>query len=419
MSKAIECRFGADLLERIPKRAWAEGELDDITLHFTARSLPDELSQLRECNQTLEGTYRLCFGLDAAESHLEGRVSASRCFGGEWISLTIRIKSRESSKSSGGALNEAPPQKYRLQKPKFGRYLIQTDTNCRIIWDEIRKSLRNESPQGVIVVSAGTDSGKSTIAQGLALNQILALAEAQAWPHLVTFEEPIEEWKIQKHLNTSSNPPAYEEVKFMSPLAAHAWGFFFTPRQWKDDVSSLRKAVKDALRQSPKCFYVGEVRDDNDWRQVMFLAGTGHLVVTTTHGGSTVETLNRIFTALKARTPADRAMIASRILSVVNLQRFELGGAPGAKGAISAIVPHIWVRNSNSLNGLVQPGLSSVTPDGRGTIGRREILRKAREMESTYLKDPQNALKADQLGRIEEAFRQLQRRVTLQDLRPT
>ena len=50
------------------------------------------------------------------------------------------------------------------------------------------------------------------------------------------------------------------------------------------DAASLSNAGSNLLRQTASAFYIGEIRDDADWEQALFLAGTGHLIVTTTHG---------------------------------------------------------------------------------------------------------------------------------------
>ncbi len=151
---------------------------------------------------------------------------------------------------------------------------------------------RNRS--GLILLAGGTKSGKSKVARAIALeairkNVIVRIEAASSvlkrdnrLPHLVTFEDPIEKWEILgKGLiwGSSSDDPF--------PSLRH--GFCFTPRQKGIDALTLRDAIADAKRQTPACLYVGEIRNTVDWREVLEFAGSGHLVVATTHASSLIE----------------------------------------------------------------------------------------------------------------------------------
>ncbi len=83
------------------------------------------------------------------------------------------------------------------------------------------------------------------------------------------------------------------------------------------DGSSLATLVKAVLRQDPDVIAIGEIRDRATARAAMQAALTGHLVLTTTHAGDTVEVLIRL---LDMRIPPYvlrsglRAVMAQRLL---------------------------------------------------------------------------------------------------------
>src|SRR5207249_2189827 len=110
------------------------------------------------------------------------------------------------------------------------------------------------------------------------------------------------------------------EVLDLSPeeLARRGFGIDYTSRQKGIDVHDLKCASEDALRQTPAVFYIGEVRDASDWKEVLEFAGTGHLVVTTAHAGSLIEAMIKLLGAVDAKTPADRRRYAEKILAVVH-----------------------------------------------------------------------------------------------------
>ncbi|MBI1324165.1 type II/IV secretion system protein [bacterium] len=60
------------------------------------------------------------------------------------------------------------------------------------------------------------------------------------------------------------------------------------------DGGSLAALVKAVLRQDPDVIAIGEIRDRATARAAMQAALTGHLVLTTTHAGDTVEVLTRL-----------------------------------------------------------------------------------------------------------------------------
>jgi len=139
------------------------------------------------------------------------------------------------------------------------------------------------------------------------------------------------------------------------------------------DCPSLKAALQDARRQTPALFYYGEVRNHEDWEPILDFAGSGHLIVTTTHAGSLVESFQHIAAAVGADTPAEIGALAGRILASVHLRALHWG--VGKKKKL-AILPAVWRRNSASMAQLVADGLGSVlphnpkSPENVGSFGR-------------------------------------------------
>jgi len=219
------------------------------------------------------------------------------------------------------------------------------------LWDLIDQ--KDVPTAGLIVVAGATHSRKTTYAREIGRRYVERALERRGRdngrPHVVTCEDPIENYFA------------------FNPEDAIEAGFDYTPRLKGKDTPTLGKAIKDALRQKPVLFYVNEVREDQDWRELLHFAGTGHVAVTTTHAGSLVEAFERILIASDARTPDDRSHVASRIIAIVHVRDVE-----------NELVPAMWVQTPRSRIGLTQDGLASLVPaSGNGGCYGRELFAKA------------------------------------------
>lgn len=127
----------------------------------------------------------------------------------------------------------------------------------------IRASTR--SPHGMILVAGPTGSGKSTT--------LYALLEEMADPKLkfITIEDPVErriEGVQQIQVRINRNEP--------------------------DRSLTFARGLRTVLRLDPDIIMVGEIRD-SDTAQISIQASlTGHLVLSTVHANSSVETLKRL-----------------------------------------------------------------------------------------------------------------------------
>ncbi len=120
------------------------------------------------------------------------------------------------------------------------------------------------SPQGIILVTGATGTGKSTTLASF----VQILNETQNL-RIVTIEDPI-------------------EYQFTDGTC------LITQREVGSDTLSFQSALKRVLRQDPDVIMVGEMRDQETFETALNAAETGHLVLTTLHASSAAHSVNRI-----------------------------------------------------------------------------------------------------------------------------
>ena len=166
--------------------------------------------------------------------------------------------------------------------------------------------------------------------------------------HLITCEDPVENWVSPDVKKTEANP-ALEISDFLRKQ-----GIVYTPRNIGADVKDIAQALKDAKRQTPACYVVGEVRDAKDWNEVIDFASTGHLIVVTTHASSVREAILKIFKAMKVHRAQERRQIANSLLAVVHAELIGVKYKTGDKKR--AQQPMCWLRDASSVNQLTVDG---------------------------------------------------------------
>lgn len=137
-----------------------------------------------------------------------------------------------------------------------------------------------ELPQGLVLVTGPTGSGKSTT-----LAAMIDHINRSEFGHLLTIEDPIE--------------------------------FVHTPqkclinqREVHRDTHGFNEALRSALREDPDYILVGEMRDVETIRLALTAAETGHLVFGTLHTSSAAKTVDRIIDVFPA---AEKSMIRSML----------------------------------------------------------------------------------------------------------
>ena len=150
---------------------------------------------------------------------------------------------------------------------------------------------------GLILITGPTGSGKSTT-----VASCLDWINRHHARHIVTLEDPI-------------------EFLFENRLS------FFSQREIRQDSESFAVALRAALRQSPDVLFLGEIRDAETAVTALHAAETGHLVISTLHSSSVVETLDRFSHLLKAETSGALNLLASQLIGIVSQQLLpRLGG---------------------------------------------------------------------------------------------
>ncbi len=150
---------------------------------------------------------------------------------------------------------------------------------------------------GLMLVTGPTGSGKSTTVASCLdwINRNLAR-------HIVTLEDPI-------------------EYLFENELS------FFSQREIRQDSESFATGLRAALRQSPDVLFLGEIRDPETAITALHAAETGHLVVSTMHSSSVVDTLDRFSHLLKSETSGALNLLASQLVGIISQQLLpRLGG---------------------------------------------------------------------------------------------
>ncbi len=152
-------------------------------------------------------------------------------------------------------------------------------------------------PNGLILVTGPTGSGKSTTLAAMvnAINQSCA-------KHILTIEDPIE----YRHANQKS---------------------IVHQREIGRDAHSFKAALHAALREDPDVILVGEMRDSETIEAAITAAETGHLVLSTLHTRSAVNTISRIIDAFPPEKHRQiRGQLASLLRGVITQQLIPMSG---------------------------------------------------------------------------------------------
>ena len=153
--------------------------------------------------------------------------------------------------------------------------------------------------RGLILMVGATGSGKSTT-----LAAMLELRNRSLPGHILTIEEPI-------------------EFLFQSKKCV------INQREIGRDTESLQVALRNALRQSPDCILIGEIRDRETMTAALSYALSGHLVMASLHANNSHHALGRI---LSFYTPEARPVLltdlAAGLRAIVSQRRLraEAGG---------------------------------------------------------------------------------------------
>ena len=166
-------------------------------------------------------------------------------------------------------------------------------------------------PQGLILVTGKTNSGKSTT-----LNALINEINEQQNKKILTLENPVE----YKHHSKKSLIVQKEVGRGRDSL-------------------TFSDGVKNSLREDCDILVIGEIRDKVTMEAAIEMAESGHLVVGTLHTKSCAETIDRMINFYEVRDQASIKYLLSALLKLVVSQR--LLKAANGKGLV--LVPEVMV----------------------------------------------------------------------------
>ncbi len=173
-----------------------------------------------------------------------------------------------------------------------------------------------EKPQGLVLVTGPTGSGKSTT-----LAAMIQYMNRTMRKHIVTLEDPIE--YLHKHHTC-----------------------IIDQREVGSDTNNFANGLRAALRQDPDIIFVGELRDLETIQTAITAAETGHLVLGTLHTASAPSTINRILDVFPPAQQAQvRIQLASVLVAIVSQRLFPVLGKSGRKAATEILINNAAVAN--------------------------------------------------------------------------
>ena len=152
-------------------------------------------------------------------------------------------------------------------------------------------------PQGLILVTGKTNSGKSTT-----LNALVNHINETQNKKILSLESPIE----YKHTSHNSIIVQKEVGEGMDCLTYH-------------------DGVKNALREDCDILVIGEIRDKVTMEAAIEMAESGHLVIGTLHTKSCAETIDRMINFYDVRDQMQIKYLLSALLKLVISQRLLVG----------------------------------------------------------------------------------------------
>jgi twitching motility protein PilT len=172
-------------------------------------------------------------------------------------------------------------------------------------------------PYGLLLVCGQTGSGKSTT---LAASVQSVLNEQKC--KVVTFESPVEA--------TLTNSVGLVEQHEVGPDA---------------DLHDFQAAIRSSMREDPEIILIGEMRDAPTIIDGLRAADTGHLIISTLHTGTAVDSTSRLMDAAPANEKEFyQSMLAGLLVGVLCQKLLPRIDRPGRVAAYELMVVNDAIR---------------------------------------------------------------------------
>ena len=182
-------------------------------------------------------------------------------------------------------------------------------------------------PQGLVLVTGKTNSGKSTTLNAL-INEI---NESQN-KKILTLESPVE---FKHHCKRS--------IIVQKEVGRG------------QDVTTYQAGVKNSLREDCDILVIGEIRDRETMDAAIETAESGHLVIGTLHTKSCAETIDRIINFYDISDQQSIKFLIASLLKLVTSQRLIRG-----KNDKLVLIPEVMVVD-NVISGIIRKEKFSVS----------------------------------------------------------
>ena len=182
-------------------------------------------------------------------------------------------------------------------------------------------------PQGLILVTGKTNSGKTTT-----LNALINEINENQNKKILTLESPIE----------------YKHKCKKSIIVQKEVGV-------GQDCLTYSSGVKNSLREDCDILVIGEIRDKETMDAAIETAEAGHLVIGTLHTKSCAETIDRLINFYDIRDQQTIKFLIASLLKLVVSQRL----LPGRSGEL-VLVPEVMVVD-NIVSGIIRKDKISVS----------------------------------------------------------
>ncbi|AKS39095.1 twitching motility protein PilT [Anoxybacillus gonensis] len=171
-------------------------------------------------------------------------------------------------------------------------------------------------PQGLILVTGPTGSGKSTT-----LAAMIDYMNKTMRKHIITLEDPIE--YVHKH-----------------------GGCIIDQREIGTDTNNFANGLRAALRQDPDVILVGEMRDLETIQTAITAAETGHLVFGTLHTSSAPATIDRIIDVFQPEQQTQiRIQLATVLVAIISQRLFPRAQQNGRIAATEILINNAAIAN--------------------------------------------------------------------------